>query len=324
MPHSKLRSNQHTRMRIPLMRIPLVRNPRMRLPARHTIVELTAAAVVALATAAALSTSVNAQTPPAATPPASATTAASPLTATTAGTTAATTAATTGRLSFYADRRDFAVGDIVTILIDDYTITTALKENVSSDTRSRGLSLAARLPTSSKSVGIDTRNDAAQNERGSAKRENRFQNEMSVRVVALGENGMLQLKGTKNINVDKNVQDITLSGWVRAQDISASNMVGIRSYCRRDYWLHLARQSDQTQAGHAQQDSWSVLAVIKFMMKPTAVVGGPLKTACTIVILSALLLPRTGTRAGCKDSRPHHSRGRVTGSPDGLWTRRWS
>ncbi|MEO7359011.1 MAG: flagellar basal body L-ring protein FlgH, partial [Gemmatimonadaceae bacterium] len=74
-------------------------------------------------------------------------------------------------------------------------------------------------------VGIDTRNDAAQNERGSAKRENRFQNEMSVRVVALGENGMLQLKGTKNINVDKNLQDITLSGWVRAQDISSANMV---------------------------------------------------------------------------------------------------
>ena len=125
----------------------------------------------------------------------------------------------------YADRRDFAVGDIITILIDDYTITTAIKENVSSDTRSRGLSLTARLPTQSKSVGLDTRNDASQNQRGSAKRENRFQNEMSVRVVALGQNGLLQLKGTKNINVDKNVQDITLTGWVRAQDISLQNMI---------------------------------------------------------------------------------------------------
>ena len=130
-----------------------------------------------------------------------------------------------GRQSFFSDRRDFVVGDLVTILIDDYTITTAIKENISSDSRSRGLSLAARLPQSSKSVGLDTHNDASQNEHGSAKRENRFQNEMSVRVVAVGPTGLLQLKGTKNINVDKNVQDITLTGWVRPQDISQQNSI---------------------------------------------------------------------------------------------------
>lgn len=130
------------------------------------------------------------------------------------------------RQSFYADRRQFAVGDIVTVLIDDYTITTAIKENVSSDTRSRNLGLTARLPSStSKSIGLDTRNDASQNERGSAKRENRFQNEMSVRVVAIGETGLLQLKGAKNIDVDKAKQDIVLTGWVRPQDISSQNMV---------------------------------------------------------------------------------------------------
>lgn len=185
----------------------------MRAPARRTIVELATAAAVALAAATVFSMPLAAQTAPAA-PAAAATTAA-----------AQPTTAAMGRQSMYADRRDFAVGDIVTILIDDYTITTALKENVSSDTRSRGLSLAAKMPTSSKSVGLDTRNDASQNERGSAKRENRFQNEMSVRVVAVGQNGLLQLKGTKNINVDKNVQDITLTGWVRAQDISQQNMI---------------------------------------------------------------------------------------------------
>ena len=195
---------------------------RMRPLERRAIVELATAAIVALAAAAAISSPLHAQTP--ATPPVA--------TATTAGTgapgaTAAgqTAPPSTGRQSFYSDRRDYAVGDIVTILIDDYTITTAVKEDIASDTRSRNLSLAARLPTSSKSVGLDTRNDASQNARGSAKRENRFQNEMSVRVVAIGPTGMLQLKGTKNINVDKNVQDITLTGWVRPQDISQANMI---------------------------------------------------------------------------------------------------
>lgn len=129
------------------------------------------------------------------------------------------------RESWTADRRSFAVGDIITILIDDYTISTAVKENSASDSRTRGLSVNAKLPTSSKQVGLDARNNADQQQRGSARRENRFQNEMSVRVVAVGPNGLLQLKGTKKIDIDKALQDIEFTGWVRAQDVSTSNVI---------------------------------------------------------------------------------------------------
>ena len=129
------------------------------------------------------------------------------------------------RESWTADRRSFAVGDIITILIDDYTISTAVKENSASDSRTRGLSVNAKLPTSSKQVGLDARNNADQQQRGSARRENRFQNEMSVRVVAVGANGLLQLKGTKKIDIDKALQDIEFTGWVRAQDVSTSNVI---------------------------------------------------------------------------------------------------
>ena len=129
------------------------------------------------------------------------------------------------RESWTADRRNFAVGDIITILIDDYTISTAVKENSASDNRTRGLSVNAKLPTSSKQVGIDSRNSADQQQRGAARRENRFQNEMSVRIVAVGPNGLLQLKGTKKIDIDKALQDIVFTGWVRAQDVSTSNVI---------------------------------------------------------------------------------------------------
>jgi flagellar L-ring protein precursor FlgH len=129
------------------------------------------------------------------------------------------------RESWTADRRNFVVGDIVTVLIDDYTISTAVKENIASDQRTRELGANARLPTSSKTVGIDTRNSATQQQRGTARRENRFQNEMSVRVVSVGPNGLLQVKGTKKIDVDKARQDIEFAGWVRAQDISPQNYV---------------------------------------------------------------------------------------------------
>jgi flagellar L-ring protein precursor FlgH len=146
---------------------------------------------------------------------------------TTAGTTTTAPAAATPRPreSWTADRRSFAVGDIVTVLIDDYTISTAVKENIASDQKTRDLELNAQLPTSRKQVGIDTRNSATQQTRGTARRENRFQNEMSVRVAAVGANGLLQLKGTKKIDVDKAKQDIEFTGWVRAQDITGQNYV---------------------------------------------------------------------------------------------------
>src|SRR5690606_9670679 len=134
--------------------------------------------------------------------------------------------ATPVRRSWVTDRRAFNVGDVITVLIDDYTISTAVKDNVASDTRSKNLGITFRLPSSgSKSGGLDGRNDANTQQRGSLRRENRFQNEMSVRVVATGANGLMQLRGTKDITVDKALQSIVLEGWVRAQDVSSQNTV---------------------------------------------------------------------------------------------------
>jgi flagellar L-ring protein FlgH len=154
-------------------------------------------------------------------PPAGATGAA----AAAAPTQAAPTAAS-GRVSWTSDRRNFAVGDIVTVLIDDYTISTAVKDNLASDNRNRNLGVTIRIPDQgSKSAGIDSRNDASQQQRGQQRRENRFQSEMSARVIAVGSNGLLQIRGTKIVDVDKAKQDIVFTGWIRAQDISSQNMI---------------------------------------------------------------------------------------------------
>jgi flagellar L-ring protein precursor FlgH len=183
---------------------------------------VTTSVAVALAFAARpLSAQAAGATPP--TPPATAGTQAAPTTA--SATTVPPVAPIKPRESWTADRRNFVVGDIITILIDDYTISTAVKENTATDNRTRGLSVNARLPTSSKQVGLDARNTADQQQRGQARRENRFQNEMSVRVVAVGPNGLLQIKGTKKIDVDQALQDIVFTGWVRAQDVSTSNVI---------------------------------------------------------------------------------------------------
>ena len=128
------------------------------------------------------------------------------------------------------DRREFAVGDIITVLVDDYTISSAVKDDVASQRRARDLGLDVNVrqgggTSTSVDANIGSRNDAQSRNNGEARRENRFQSEMSVRVVALGPNGTLQVKGRRLVDVDKAKQDVTLTGWVRAQDVTTQNVV---------------------------------------------------------------------------------------------------
>ena len=139
-----------------------------------------------------------------------------------------TPAAVAGRPSlrgWTTDRREFAVGDIVTVLVDDYTITTALKDDIAQQRRSRDLSVSVTTPDASITGGVFSRNNGNSQNRGEARRENRFQSELSVRVVALGPNGTYQLRGTRLVDVDKGKQQVVLTGWVRAQDVSTANTV---------------------------------------------------------------------------------------------------
>jgi flagellar L-ring protein precursor FlgH len=143
---------------------------------------------------------------------------------------AAQASARPGLHSWLSDRRDFAVGDIITVLVDDYTISSAIKDDQATQKRNRdlGLGVDATLPGGAgKSVDarINARNNADSQNRGEARRENRFQSEMSVRVVALGPNGTLQVKGTRLVDVDKGQQNVALTGWLRAQDVSTANVV---------------------------------------------------------------------------------------------------
>ncbi len=130
------------------------------------------------------------------------------------------------RQSWVSDRRAFAVGDVITVLIDDYTISTAVKDNIATDNRRRNMGASIRIPLQgTRTGGIDARNDADTQQRGALRRENRFQNEMSVRVIAMGDNGLMQVRGAKNITVDKAQQNVIFEGWLRAQDVSPQNLV---------------------------------------------------------------------------------------------------
>lgn len=134
------------------------------------------------------------------------------------------------RLSWTADRREFAVGDVITVLIDEYAMASAGKSDVAQDLRSRDLDLAAggrgpggALPSVGASVGAI--NDSDSRQLGDAMRQNRFQTEMTVQVVGLEPGGLLRVEGTKVMKLDSGEQELSLSGVVRPQDVSTDNLV---------------------------------------------------------------------------------------------------
>lgn len=140
----------------------------------------------------------------------------------------------TRNIAWTSSRRSYAVGDIIKVMVDEYALAEANKDNSASASRRRSLDLGISPP----SVGAATAGPGAidasygagdgstTNQRGNATRDTRYAAEIAVRVVAVSPNGMLQVKGTKLIDVDKNKATLSLAGFVSPMHISSSDMVG--------------------------------------------------------------------------------------------------
>jgi flagellar L-ring protein FlgH len=136
-----------------------------------------------------------------------------------------TSTAVVGRQSWLSDRRDYHLGDIVTVLVDEYTLTSLDKEVNATENRQRGLGLGINTPSSNKTYGINSNNNNQSQNSGLDARTNRLTTEMSARVVAIAPNGVMQLKGNKIIKVEDSKVNLILTGWVRVQDVAPDNSI---------------------------------------------------------------------------------------------------
>jgi flagellar L-ring protein precursor FlgH len=128
------------------------------------------------------------------------------------------------RHSWTSDRREFATGDLITVLVDESTLASANTGQNASDTQSRNLGLSAPSVLGA-DVSLGTNKASSSRQSGQATRDLRFRGEMTVRVVKADPSGVLEIKGSRTVDVDKNKQQLTLSGFVRAQDVSPTNTV---------------------------------------------------------------------------------------------------
>lgn len=134
--------------------------------------------------------------------------------------------------SWTADRREFSVGDIIKVAVDEYALAAANKGTISEASRERTMGLGGSASMASSDLVIGPANGSLQSgdkgtsrSRGEATRGSRYVGEIPVRVVAVTKEGLLQVSGMKVIDVDKNKQEMTLTGLIRPQDVDSRDMV---------------------------------------------------------------------------------------------------
>lgn len=150
---------------------------------------------------------------------------------------AAATAAATGaptaprRASWTSDRRDYAAGDVITVLLDESTLASATRDQRGTDRQERDMDAGVKLPASGAlpapaiAAAVGTGKRTSSDQSGIARRNMRFMSEMSVRVVEVDPRGLLKVEGNKLVDLDRNVQEFAFTGWVRPEDISRDNIV---------------------------------------------------------------------------------------------------
>ena len=134
------------------------------------------------------------------------------------------------RLNWTSDRRSFVIGDLVIVHIDEYTLASANMTDNATQRRKRNarveLITPGAIPGAAPGAAFQTSNNGESTQRGDRSRQLRLDGEITARVMTIDPvTGVLTIKGTKTIGVDKEQQLISFAGAVRPQDLSGSNSI---------------------------------------------------------------------------------------------------
>ena len=122
--------------------------------------------------------------------------------------------------------RSGRVGDIVTIQLVENTKAT--KSNSASMDKGGGISFS--LPTTGplsaiSGTDINMSNDLTFKGQGQAAQSNALQGEITAVVMEVLPNGLLRIEGQKSLTLSRGDEEITVKGYIRAEDISINNTV---------------------------------------------------------------------------------------------------
>ncbi|MDD4599873.1 MAG: flagellar basal body L-ring protein FlgH [Negativicutes bacterium] len=125
--------------------------------------------------------------------------------------------------NLYSDHKARAVGDILTIVINESSSATRSGQARNSKSASAEASAGTGIFRWIASAGMDTKDNF--NAQGSISNTNTVNGRMTAQVVEVKPNGNLVISGTQNIKQNGEEQKITVTGVVRPDDVTANNTV---------------------------------------------------------------------------------------------------
>lgn len=134
-----------------------------------------------------------------------------------------------GAYGWLTDARMYRVGDVITILVDEFTAASADRSTVATEERSSDLGASARVVGGTSGFGQDGRLGTGiagdSYRRGRDTRQDRLQSEITARVVEVNPDGSLRLEGRKKLVIDEHEQEVVVTGWIRPNDVAPGNTI---------------------------------------------------------------------------------------------------
>jgi flagellar L-ring protein precursor FlgH len=123
--------------------------------------------------------------------------------------------------SFYADRRAYRPGDVLTVQIVESSSVTAAAQTRTNKSESGGVSVSHTAGQQQFAAGLSGQSAGG----GEIDRSDKFVAQLAVAVQAVDPNGNLRVHGEQDITVNDEKQHIRLDGTVREEDIGPDNTV---------------------------------------------------------------------------------------------------
>lgn len=132
------------------------------------------------------------------------------------------------RAAWFSDRLPVRVGDLVTIVVDEATTASERVSTAASADRGQRARLGAGVDEDVRlgpAMDFNTGLQSSSRDVGEAARRGQLAAVLTVRVVSIDAAGIATVEGAKKVMVDGRTQQVELKGRVRAEDISAGNLV---------------------------------------------------------------------------------------------------
>jgi len=126
--------------------------------------------------------------------------------------------------SVYTDARAGKVGDVLTVIIvESATSTSSASTDTSKDSSAKvtpGVGpILKNIPALQYGAGDSMKAT------GTTSRNMSFTTRMTVKITKVNENGNFEIQGTRQVQTNKETEEIKLTGTIRPQDIATDNTV---------------------------------------------------------------------------------------------------